>query len=151
MVDWRVKRSPVGALAIVVLSLLLPACRAPGGPPPPWVRSPDTDSTNVTLRPILDGERRRTFFIGGYAGANYGPRALRPPRSCRHAGCSCSGSTGCDGRAGNAGPELSNRLTRASIHCGCQILCAILNRYARTRGHLTSGAISSVALASLSH
>lgn len=73
MADWRVKRSPVGALAIVVLSLLLPACRAPGGPPPPWVRSPDTDSTNVTLRPIFDGERRRTFFISGYAGANYAP------------------------------------------------------------------------------
>ena len=35
MADWRVKRSPVGALAIVVLSLLLPACRAPGHRRPP--------------------------------------------------------------------------------------------------------------------
>jgi hypothetical protein len=73
MADWRVKRSPVGALAIGALTLLVPACRAPGGPPTPWVRSPDTDSTNVTLRPIFDGERRRTFYISGYAGANYAP------------------------------------------------------------------------------
>lgn len=71
--DRRAKRRPVGVLAIGALSLLVPACKSPGGPPAPWVRSPDTDSTNVTMRPAFDGERRRTFYIGGYAGANYAP------------------------------------------------------------------------------
>jgi hypothetical protein len=73
MVDRRIKRCPVGALAIGALVLSVPACKSPGGPPAPWVRSPDADSTNVTLRPIFDPERRRTFFISGYAGANYAP------------------------------------------------------------------------------
>jgi hypothetical protein len=69
----RLKRTPVGALTIGVLSFLVPACKTPGGPPPPWVRSPDTGSTNVTMRPIFDGQRRRPFYISGYAGANYAP------------------------------------------------------------------------------
>ena len=51
MDDRRAKRCPVGALAIGALTLLVPACKSPGGPPAPWVRSPDTDSTNVTMRP----------------------------------------------------------------------------------------------------
>jgi hypothetical protein len=73
MVDRRVKRCPVGALAIGALTFLVPACRSPGVPSAPLVRSPDTDATNVTMRPAFDGERRRTFYIGGYAGANYAP------------------------------------------------------------------------------
>jgi hypothetical protein len=73
MVDRRAKRCPVGALAIGALAFLVPACKSPGEPPAPWVRSPDTDATNVTMRPAFDGERRRTFYIGGYAGANYAP------------------------------------------------------------------------------
>ena len=73
MVDRRAKWCPVGTVAIVALSVLVPACKSPGGPPAPWVRSPDSDSTNVTMRPAFDGERRRTFYISGYAGANYAP------------------------------------------------------------------------------
>ena len=73
MADRRLKGSQVRAFAIGVLSFVVPACRTPGGPPPPWVRSPDTDSTRVALRPLFDPERRRTFYISGYAGANYAP------------------------------------------------------------------------------
>jgi hypothetical protein len=75
--DRRAKRCPVGALAIGALTLLVPACKSPGGPPAPWVRSPDTDSTNVTMRPAFEGEGRRPFYIGGYAGASYAPGIVR--------------------------------------------------------------------------
>jgi hypothetical protein len=93
MVDRRVKRGPVGALAIGALSLLVSACRSPGGAPPPapWVRRADSDSTNVTMRPIFDPERRRTFFIGGYAGANYAPELFGRRASVVPPGSATSG------------------------------------------------------------
>jgi hypothetical protein len=76
MFDNRINRPAAGALMLIALSISLPACNAPGGPPPPLVRSPDgsTPTTNrFSLRPILDGEGGRPYYIGGYAGASYGP------------------------------------------------------------------------------
>ena len=86
MADRRVRRIPLGALTIGVLAFLLPACKTPGGPPPPWVRSPDTGSTNVTMRPAFDGERRRHLLYQRLCRCELCPRALWPPCSCRHAG-----------------------------------------------------------------
>jgi hypothetical protein len=74
MAGTRAGWHPIGALAIVVLSVVLPACRSPGGPPPPMVRNPEdgpTTSSRFALRPILDGAGYRPYYLGGYAGASY--------------------------------------------------------------------------------
>ena len=135
MADRRVNRSPGRRTGNCrSFSLILPACKAPGGPPPPWVRSPDADSTNACHCGRFSMANGVVHFTSAGMPVRVMAPALRPPRHVGTPRCSRSGPTGCDGRAGNAGPELSNRLTRASIHCGRQILCAILNRYARTRG-----------------
>jgi hypothetical protein len=68
-IHWRI----AGPLILVGLSMLLPACNAPGGPPPPLVRSPEGTTSRFSLRPILDGEGYRPFYVAGYAGASYGP------------------------------------------------------------------------------
>ncbi len=69
-INWRLVR----ALLMTVPSILLPACNTPGGPPPPLVRSPDGATTSrFSLRPILDGEGGRPYYVAGYAGASYGP------------------------------------------------------------------------------
>jgi hypothetical protein len=74
MVDWRAKRRAIGPVAIVILTVLIPACKGPGlGAPAPSIRSADSDSSSVRMRPIFDGEERRKFLVGGYAGANYAP------------------------------------------------------------------------------
>jgi hypothetical protein len=74
MADFRVKRRLPGTLPILALSVILPACRSPGGSPqPPLVRTPDGSTTRFALRPILDGEGYRPYYVAGYAGASYGP------------------------------------------------------------------------------
>lgn len=37
------------------------------------VRSPDDVSSRFSLRPVLDGAGYRPYYVGGYAGASYGP------------------------------------------------------------------------------
>ena len=38
------------------------------------VQTPEGSTTSrFSLRPILDGEGYRPFYLGGYAGASYGP------------------------------------------------------------------------------
>ena len=75
MVDIRVNWRLACTLAILTLAVTLPACQSPGGsPPPPLVRSPDGSTTSrFALRPILDGEGYRPYYVAGYAGASYGP------------------------------------------------------------------------------
>jgi hypothetical protein len=74
MVDTRVNTRMASALMILALSIALPACQSPGGGPPPMVQTPDGSTTSrFSLRPILDGEGYRPFYLGGYAGASYGP------------------------------------------------------------------------------
>jgi hypothetical protein len=73
MVDFRVNWRLAYSLPILALSVFLPACNSPGGPPPPLVRSPDETPRRFALRPILDGEGYRPYYIAGYAGASYGP------------------------------------------------------------------------------
>ena len=74
MVDTRVNMRLAGALMILALSIALPACQSPGGGPPPMVQTPDGSTTSrFSLRPILDGAGYRPFYLGGYAGASYGP------------------------------------------------------------------------------
>jgi hypothetical protein len=43
------------------------------------------------MRPIFDPERRRTFFIGGYAGANYAPELFGRRASVVPPGSATSG------------------------------------------------------------
>ena len=66
--DWRPSRS---------------ACRRVSrrdGRRSPAVRSPEDGSTRLSLRPILDGAGYRPYYVGGYAGASYGPGLFRPRR-----------------------------------------------------------------------
>jgi hypothetical protein len=73
MFDVRVNWRLVCTLPILALSMILPACKSSGGPPPPLVRSPDETPRRFALRPILDGEGYRPYYVAGYAGASYGP------------------------------------------------------------------------------
>jgi hypothetical protein len=74
MVDTRARSRLAGFLAIFAISMGLPACQSPGWAPSPSVRSPDDGPTSrFSLRPILDGAGYRPYYVGGYAGASYGP------------------------------------------------------------------------------
>jgi hypothetical protein len=73
MVDIRVKWRLASTLPILALSVILPACRSTGAPPPPLVRSPEASTRRFALRPILEGEGYRPYYVAGYAGASYGP------------------------------------------------------------------------------
>lgn len=79
MAENRISGRLARALMMIPLALALPACRTAGGPAP-LVRTPDgsttpdvSTSTRWSLRPILDGEGYRPFYLAGYAGASYGP------------------------------------------------------------------------------
>jgi len=72
MAETRVERRPVGLLGIVILSFFIPACSAPNGEPHPWLR-PFSQDSNVVQRPTYEMPQRRTFFVSGYAGEDYGP------------------------------------------------------------------------------
>jgi hypothetical protein len=74
MFDTRINGRVASALLLVALAIAVPACNAPGRPPAPLVQSPDgSTTTRFALRPILDGEGYRPYYVGGYAGASYGP------------------------------------------------------------------------------
>jgi hypothetical protein len=73
MVDTRVNWRLAGTLPIIAMTFILPACTTPGGSPPPSVRTPDGSRIRSALRPILDGEGYRPYYVAGYAGASYGP------------------------------------------------------------------------------
>ena len=52
------------------------ACRRasrPEGHHRRWSAAPRTVRPPLSLRPILDGEGYRPYYVGGYAGASYGP------------------------------------------------------------------------------
>jgi hypothetical protein len=73
MAETRATRRPIGGLVSIALAIVMPACHAPGGAPTPLVRSPDGVSSRYSLRPVLDGAGYRPYYVGGYAGASYGP------------------------------------------------------------------------------
>lgn len=75
MFEARINRRAACAMTLIALLATVPACRAPGGPPPPTVQSADgaPTTTRFSLRPILNGEGGRPYYVGGYAGASYGP------------------------------------------------------------------------------
>ena len=73
MVDTRARTHLVRTIALVTLAMCFPACQSAGWAPSPAVRSPEDGSTRLSLRPILDGAGYRPYFVGGYAGATYGP------------------------------------------------------------------------------
>jgi hypothetical protein len=73
MVEYRMNWRLACTLPILALSVILPACQSSGGPPPPLVRSSDGSTSRFALRPILDGEGYRPYYVAGYAGASYGP------------------------------------------------------------------------------
>jgi hypothetical protein len=62
-----------GFVAILAVLVALPACQSPGAAPPPMVSSSDGSTSRFALRPILDGAGYRPYYLGGYAGASYGP------------------------------------------------------------------------------
>jgi hypothetical protein len=70
----RITQHFARSLMVLSFALALPACQTAGGPAP-LVRTPEEGATarRWSLRPILDGEGSRPFFLAGYAGANYGP------------------------------------------------------------------------------
>ncbi len=86
MIMSRAAHRRIGYATVVVFSAMLPACSSPGGPQWPWLRGavPPPDSTNVVYRPTYLPDTK-PLFVGGYAGASYGPlfprRALGPPEA----------------------------------------------------------------------
>jgi hypothetical protein len=71
-----------GFTLFVVLPFALPACTSSGYP---FLtnRNPNTDySEYVVQRPTYGPDTGKPFFLGGYAGANYGP--LFPRRAMRY-------------------------------------------------------------------
>ena len=84
MAENRVSRRLFGILTMIVgRARFRPACQSAGWAPSPSVRSPDdvSTSTRFSLRPILDGAGYRPYYVGGYAGASYGP-GLFARREC---------------------------------------------------------------------
>jgi hypothetical protein len=62
---------------IAALAIAMPACQSPGWAPSPSVRPPEAGTSRFALRPILEGEGYRPYYLGGYAGATYGPGLFR--------------------------------------------------------------------------
>ncbi len=71
----------VGFLVIGLLGLASPACQSPAGVHWGWREPPD--ATNVTYRPAYEWPGTKPLYLGGYAGADYGPS--RPRRRLRGA------------------------------------------------------------------
>jgi hypothetical protein len=78
MMDIRAGWRLIRVFPIVAFSIVLPACRTAGAPPPA-VRSTDPDTSRFALRPILDGAGYRPYYLQGYAGASYGPGLFGRP------------------------------------------------------------------------
>ena len=73
MTGKRAMPRMVAFAGILVLSLALPACTSSGYP---FLtnRNPNTDYAEyVVQRPTYGPDTGKPFFLGGYAGANYGP------------------------------------------------------------------------------
>ncbi len=107
MVDIRVNWRLGCVLPILALSVIMPACNSPGGPPPPLVRSPDGSTSRFALRPILDGEGYRPYYVAGYAGASYGPGLFSRRSMVGYTDGLGPGHSQCDGRAGDVGTGVS--------------------------------------------
>jgi hypothetical protein len=73
MIDTRARGRLTGTATMIALLACLPACQSPGWAPSPVVSSPEAGVSRFSLRPVLDGEGYRPYFLGGYAGASYGP------------------------------------------------------------------------------
>ncbi len=73
MFDQIASRRPALALLLFSVALVLPACQSAGVAPSPLVRSPEDTTNRFSLRPVLDGAGYRPYYVGGYAGASYGP------------------------------------------------------------------------------
>jgi hypothetical protein len=79
--DGRVQPRARG-VSFLVLGLLwfsIPACHSPGGGHWGWREPPD--SRNVAYRPAYELPGTRPVYLGGYAGADYGPLRPRRPRA----------------------------------------------------------------------
>ena len=72
-----------------------------------WFAAPTSSTSRFALRPILDGEGYRPYYVAGYAGASYGPGLFSPPEHGRVTDGPGPGHTQCDGRAGDVGPGVS--------------------------------------------
>jgi hypothetical protein len=57
-----------GLVAILGLALLLPACAFP-----PWLNNRGPNAVYDVQRPTYEPDTGKPFFVGGYAGADYGP------------------------------------------------------------------------------
>ena len=105
IVDIRVKWRLASTLPILAFSVILPACRSTGAPPPPLVRSPEASTRRFALRPILEGEGYRPYYVAGYAGASYGPGLFSRRSSFGPPTASSSGSPSVTVEQGTWGPE----------------------------------------------
>jgi hypothetical protein len=83
-------RRMFGFAGFVVLPLVLPGCTSSGYP---FLtnRNPNTDYGDyVVQRPTYGPDTGKPFFLGGYAGADYGP--LLPRRSIQYDGGAMTGA-----------------------------------------------------------
>jgi hypothetical protein len=78
MVLARSGRRRITLLGLVLMSSLIPACTAPNGEPRPWLR-PFQPGGYVAQRPTYDAPGERPFYLGGYAGHDYGPEFRSRP------------------------------------------------------------------------
>jgi hypothetical protein len=71
-------RRRIAYTLVLICSSVVPACSSPTGPQWPWLRgsTPPPDTTNVVMRPSYLPEAK-PLFVGGYAGASYGPLSPR--------------------------------------------------------------------------
>jgi hypothetical protein len=57
-----------GLVTILGLALALPACAFP-----PWLNNRGPNAVYDVQRPTYEPDTGKPFFLGGYAGADYGP------------------------------------------------------------------------------
>jgi hypothetical protein len=84
MTGKRALRRMLACASIVVPLLALPACTS-SGYPLLTNRNPNRDYSGYeVMRPTYGPDTGKPFFVGGYAGANYGP--LFPRRAIQYEG-----------------------------------------------------------------
>jgi hypothetical protein len=105
MLRAEIERRALGMLGVITLAAVVPACNAPGGYELPWLRKGYPDTTNVVQRPVFPLPEGRPLFVGGYAGASYGPNFRARPILVEPPGAPAPGQPNLSIDRGNWEPE----------------------------------------------